>query len=86
MLNVSYHGYDIFLLLISLKTVPSGVSLTPAIDPRALKHANVTLNVDWSGQMTLSGYFRVCSFFPDKFMIFYSPWLVYRGRRITPRA
>ncbi|CAF9932560.1 hypothetical protein IMSHALPRED_008917 [Imshaugia aleurites] len=41
-----------------INTVPRGVSLTPAIDPRALKHANVTLNVDWSGHMTLSGFFR----------------------------
>ena len=50
----------LFIMLIPLKTVPKGVSLTPAIDPRALKHANITLNVDWSGQMTLSGFFRVC--------------------------
>lgn len=49
-----------FIMLIPFETVPGGVSLTPAIDPRALKHANVTLNVDWSGQMTLSGFFRVC--------------------------
>ena len=47
-------------MLIALKTVPNEVSLTPAIDPLALKHANITLNVDWSGQMTLSGFFRVC--------------------------
>lgn len=72
-----------FLLLILLKTVPSEVSLTPAIDPRALKHVNITLNVDWSGQMSLSGFFRVCNLFPDKSMIFYSPWLVCRGRWIT---
>ena len=52
-----------FIKLIPSKTVPSGVSLTPAIDPRALKHANVTLNVDWNGQMTLSGFFRVCIIF-----------------------
>lgn len=41
-----------------IDTVPKGVSLSPAIDPRALRHANITLNVDWSGQMTLSGFFR----------------------------
>ncbi|KAM0799909.1 heme peroxidase [Usnea florida] len=42
-----------------LDTVPKTVSLTSAIDPRALRHANITLNVNWSGQMTLSGFFRV---------------------------
>lgn len=60
MINVGALGvYDSVYHLMSFKTVPKGVSLTPAIDPRALKHANITLNVDWSGQMTLSGFFRV---------------------------
>ena len=54
------------ILLITLKTVPKTVSLTSAIDPRALRHANITLNVDWSGQMTLSGFFRVRSWPLDR--------------------
>ena len=49
------------MMLITLQTVPKTVSLTSAIDPRALRHANITLNIDWSGQMTLSGFFRVRS-------------------------
>lgn len=61
------------MLLISLKTVPKTVSLTSAIDPRALRHANITLNVDWSGQMTLSGFFRVRSLSLDKSMKTCSP-------------
>ncbi len=71
-------------MLIISKTVPNGVSLTPAIDPRALKHANVTLNIDWSGQMTLSGFFRVRNFLPDKSTNKFLPLVVHRGRRITP--
>ena len=66
MIDVSRYGYAYSVLLIQLQTVPSGVSLTPAIDPRALGHANISLNVDWSGQMTLTGFFRVCKFFPRK--------------------
>ena len=65
------------------KTVPRGVSLTPAIDPRALKHANVTLNVDWSGHMTLSGFFRVCFLLLEKSMNPFSPLIVYRHCRLT---
>lgn len=65
MIDVGVHGgCDLSIVLIPSKTVPRGVSLTPAIDPRALKHANITLNIDWSGQMTLSGFFRVRSFLP----------------------
>ena len=41
-----------------LDTVPRGVSLTPALDPTGVKHANISLNVDWHGSMTLSGFFR----------------------------
>ena len=58
----------LLIVLIHVKTVPRGVSLTPAIDPRTMKHANVTLNVDWSGQMVLTGFFRVRRFLPDKSM------------------
>ncbi len=74
------------IILIGLKpakTVPRGVSLTSAIDPRALKHANITLNVDWSGNMALSGFFRVRNFHPDKSMKPYSLLLVHRSCRIT---
>ncbi|MCJ1356571.1 MAG: hypothetical protein MMC33_006566 [Icmadophila ericetorum] len=38
--------------------VPRSVTLTPIIDPANLKYGNLSLNVAWSGEMTLSGYFR----------------------------
>ena len=41
-----------------LDTVPSGVTLTPTINPNTVQHANLSLNVDWSGKMTLSGFLR----------------------------
>lgn len=41
-----------------IDTVPKGVTLTPPIDPASLKYSNVSLNVDWSGTMTLSGFLR----------------------------
>ena len=41
-----------------LNTVPRGVTLTPVLDPRELKYHNLTLNVDWSGKLTLGGYIR----------------------------
>ena len=46
------------LLARMLNTVPRGVELTPPLDPTGVKHANISLNVDWTGQMTLSGFFR----------------------------
>ena len=46
------------LLTRMIDTVPRGVTLTPPIDPANVKYANLSLNVDWSGQMTLSGYLR----------------------------
>lgn len=39
-------------------TVPKGVTLTPLIDPEGVKYANLTLNVAWSGELTLSGFLR----------------------------
>ena len=46
-----------------LKTIPGGVILiNPALDPTAttnLKPADIYLSVDWSGNMVLTGYFRV---------------------------
>lgn len=41
-----------------IDTVPEGVQLTPVLDPRALKYANLTLSVDWAGRMTFSGFLR----------------------------
>ena len=41
-----------------INTVPNGVTLTPLIDPSNVKYANISLNVDWSGKMTLSGFLR----------------------------
>lgn len=41
-----------------IETVPRGVTLSPALDPRNMKTANVSLNIDWSGSMTLSGFLR----------------------------
>jgi len=41
-----------------IDTVPKGVTLTPLIDPNGLGYANLSLNVDWSGKMTLSGFMR----------------------------
>jgi hypothetical protein len=41
-----------------IDTVPKGVTLTPPIDPGSLKYSNISLNVDWSGRMTLSGFLR----------------------------
>jgi hypothetical protein len=48
------------LMLTFSKTVPSEVTLTPVLDPGNVKHADITLNVDWSGKLTLAGFFRVC--------------------------
>ena len=45
-----------------LETVPGGVTLTPAVDPTSstnLKPYAVQLNIDWKGNMNLTGYFRV---------------------------
>ena len=45
-----------------IETVPGGVSLTSAVDPTStsnLKPYGVTLNVNWKGNMTLAGHFRV---------------------------
>lgn len=41
-----------------IDTVPKGVTLTPLIHPGIVKYANLSLNVDWSGKMTLSGFLR----------------------------
>ena len=41
-----------------IDTVPNGVTLTPIIDPGNVKYSNISLNIDWSGHMTLSGFLR----------------------------
>ena len=41
-----------------IDTVPNGVTLTPVIHPGNVKYSNISLNVDWSGKMTLSGFLR----------------------------
>ena len=41
-----------------LDTVPKGVTLTPPIDPGSVKYSNLSLNVDWTGKATLSGFLR----------------------------
>ena len=41
-----------------IDTVPKGVTLTPLIDPSKVQYGNLSLNVDWSGGMTLSGFLR----------------------------
>lgn len=51
---------DIFQRMI--ETVPGGVKLTSVVDPTSttnLKPYGIALNVDWTGAMTLTGYFRV---------------------------
>ena len=45
-----------------IETVPGGVTLTSAVDPTSssnLKPYSITLNVNWKGNMTIAGYFRV---------------------------
>lgn len=44
-----------------IETVPGNVRLTAAVDPTSttnLKPYGITLNVDWTGNMTIAGYFR----------------------------
>lgn len=57
-----------FVILMILQTVPSGVTLTTALDPTTstnIKPVGVFLSVDWEGSMVLTGSFRVCiSFSP----------------------
>ncbi len=51
---------DIFQRMI--ETIPGGVTLTAAVDPTSttnLRPYGVSLNINWKGAMTLSGYFRV---------------------------
>ena len=57
-----------------LETVPQGVTLTAAVDPTSTTNVrpyNIALNIDWQGDMTLTGNFRVRTFhtqlcpFPD---------------------
>lgn len=50
-----------FAILILRKVVTKGVELTPVLDPALLKHYNISLNIDWSGTMSLSGFFKVSS-------------------------
>ena len=39
-------------------TVPQGVTLTPQLDPSKMKFGNISLIVDWAGDLTLSGFLR----------------------------
>lgn len=51
---------DIFQRMI--ETIPQGVTLTTAVDPTSttnLRPYGIALNVNWKGNMTLTGYFRV---------------------------
>ena len=41
-----------------LDTVPKHVTLTPVLDPYTVAYSNLTLNVDWCGEMTLAGFLR----------------------------
>ena len=41
-----------------IDTVPRGVRLTPFLDPSQVKYLNLSMNVDWSGKLTLSGSLR----------------------------
>ncbi|KAL2042394.1 hypothetical protein N7G274_004885 [Stereocaulon virgatum] len=41
-----------------IDTVPSEVILTPVLDSENVKHVEITLNVDWSGKLTLAGFIR----------------------------
>ena len=48
-----------------LETVPQGVTLTAAVDPTSstnVRPYNIALNIDWKGDMTLTGNFRVRTF------------------------
>ncbi|CAD6569744.1 MAG: hypothetical protein ASARMPRED_003128 [Alectoria sarmentosa] len=50
---------DIFQRMI--ETIPQGVTLTTAVDPTSttnLRPYGIALNVNWKGNMTLTGYFR----------------------------
>ena len=54
---------DVFQRMI--ETIPGGVSLTTAVDPTSttnLRPYDISLNVNWQGSMTLTGYFRVRTF------------------------
>ena len=49
-----------------LETVPGSVSLSPKVDPTSttnLKPYGVALDIDFDGNMNLTGYFRVCTFY-----------------------
>ena len=59
---------DIFQRMI--ETIPGGVSLTTAVDPTSttnLRPYDISLNVNWQGSMTLTGYFRVRTFHAQKY-------------------
>lgn len=48
-----------------IETVPLQVTFTTAVDPTSttnLRPYNIALDVDWAGDMTLTGYFRVRTF------------------------
>lgn len=55
-----------------ITTVPGGVDLTPAVDPTSttnLRPYGVALNVNWKGNMTLTGYFRVRTFHDQMYSV-----------------
>lgn len=53
--------FDLLLyeVLISVQTVPKDVELTPIIKPQHVRLINITLDINWDGEMTLGGYVRV---------------------------
>lgn len=62
MIDVCIFNFSDLLLhevLTSGQTVPKGVKLTPVIKPQHVRLINITLDVNWDGEMTLGGYVRV---------------------------
>ena len=56
-----------------IETVPGSVSLSPVVDPTSstnLKPYSVALDIDFEGNMNLTGYFRVCTFYYQIYIIF----------------
>ena len=58
MLNVCCSRITHLCTLTSAQTVPRGVQLTPDIEPYQVKPINITLNIDWKGNMEIGGYIR----------------------------
>ena len=58
MLNVCHSRITHLCTLTYAQTVPRGVKLTPDIEPHQIKPINITLNIDWKGDMEIGGYIR----------------------------